>query len=66
MLLSPILLLLPWQILDCFVDASRASPADPGEGLSCAKGAVLEALLSRSLAHPHILPTYDYAFSEVS
>lgn len=52
------------QILDSIVDFHEVV-AGPQQDIGSAKGAVVEAVLSRSLAHPHILPTYAYAFSEV-
>lgn len=44
---------------------------EPGERLhnhssrmeGTSKGPVTEAVLGRSLAHPHVLPTFDYAIS---
>ena len=53
----------PAQILDSFVEGERgsegsagsASALSPTSSPSSAKGPLLEALLSRSLSHPHIV-----------
>ncbi len=57
-------LLLVVQIMDCLSEQAHAATATPRSSRTTALGAVLEAVLSRSLAHPHIVPTYDWAIME--
>lgn len=50
--MPPVYAMLPLQILDCWADL----PADGAvEGQEVQTEAVFEALLSRSLNHPHIV-----------
>ncbi len=49
---------MPVQILDCWADPPQENgEAAPSEG-------EVEALLSRSLAHPYVVTTFDYAISK--
>ena len=53
---------LPRQVMDHWLDrcgSSSLERADSSQSdIGCAKAAVVEALLSRCLSHPHIVPTF--------
>jgi hypothetical protein len=54
------------QIMDCLVDSShllRSPHCSPRLESGAKGGPLMEAVLGRSLAHPHVVPTYDYAVS---
>ena len=55
-----------WQIMDCLVDRQHllSGPSmTPQTFDSSDKGGLVECVLGRSLAHPHLVPSYDYGVS---
>jgi len=54
------------KVIECWCPGEGASPTLAGKDCDCEQGpqaALVEALLARSLAHPHIVSTFTHGVS---